>query len=167
MREMRLLIAKMTTSGLRLIRMKKPSARSKGQRRSCAGPSRLATQCWPFTGWMRNIAPAQWRRNPTARCFVPRSGQCRWWWQQVGAALHCTEENLEGIHMWQLKACTCSIDFHGKLQVIQLTSCIKSMLQVFTYEYPPWSGAWPEQTERRPVALCYFLPISSLHTKLY
>ncbi len=42
----------------------------------------------------------------------------------------------EGIHMWQLKACTCSIVFHGKLQVALLTSCCKSMLHVVTCEYP-------------------------------
>ena len=46
-------------------------------------------------------------------------------------------EAQEGIHMCQLKACTCSIAFHGKLQVTQLTSCCKSMLQVVTCEYPP------------------------------
>ena len=65
----------MTTSGAHSIRMKKWSARSKGKRRSCARPPWLATQCWPLAGWMMIIAPAQWRRNLTARCFGTRFGQ--------------------------------------------------------------------------------------------
>ena len=39
------------------IRIKKPSASSRGPRRSCDGPPWMATQCWPFAGWI--IAPAQ------------------------------------------------------------------------------------------------------------
>ena len=59
--------------------------------------------------------------------------------------------DLEGIHMCQLKKCTCSIVFHGKLQVTQLTSCCKSMLQVVTCVYPPgviWIFFFPSNVRK-------------------